>query len=107
MRRACYRAGMAQLTIRAPEDLVARTRLAAAAAGQSMNEYVVVLLDAATDPDLAGSQAERIRQRLAQAGLLEPLPTDTGGRPSPEALRQAGRRAASGRTLAELVQEGR
>lgn len=106
-KHACYHAGMSQLTVRAPEDLVARVRLAAAAAGQSMNEYVVVVLGAATDPNLAGSQAERIRQRLAQAGLLEQLPGEADPRPSPEALRQAGRRAASGRSLAELVHEGR
>jgi len=98
---------MSQLTVRAPEDLVGRVRLAAAAAGQSMNEYVVVVLDAATDPNLAGSQVERIRQRLAQAGLLEVLPYDDGHRPSPEALRQTGRRATSGRSLSELVHEGR
>ncbi|MEO5680674.1 MAG: toxin-antitoxin system HicB family antitoxin [Acidimicrobiales bacterium] len=98
---------MGQLTVRAPDDLVARVRLAATAAGQSINEYVVAVLGAATDPNLAGSQAERIRQRLAQAGLLEVLPSEEEPRPSPEALRLAGRRAASGRSLAELVHEGR
>ncbi len=72
-----------------------------------MNEYVVVVLDAATAPNLAGSQAERIRQRLAQAGLLELLPGDAEARPSPEAVRRAGRRAATGRSVAELVHEGR
>ncbi len=70
-------------------------------------EGIVVVLDAATDPNLAGSQAERIRQRLAQAGLLEPFLHDATARPSPEAVRQAGLRAASGRSLAELVHEGR
>jgi len=98
---------MAQLTVRAPEDLVARVRSAAAVAGQSMNEFVVVVLDAATDPNLAGSQAERIRQRLGQAGLLEPFLHDATARPSPEAVRQAGLRATSGRSLADLVHEGR
>jgi len=98
---------VAQLTVRAPEDLVGRVRLAAAAVGQSMNEYVVVVLDAATDPNLAGSQVERIRQRLAQAGLLDVLPGEDGHRPTPEALRQAGQRAATGRSLAELIHEGR
>ena len=72
-----------------------------------MNEYVVVVLDAATDPNLAGSQVERIRERLAQAGLLDVVPGKDGHRPTPEALRQASQRASSGRSLAELVHEGR
>ncbi len=107
MRHACYHAFMAQLTVRAPEDLVDRVRLSAAAAGQSMNEFVVVVLDAATDPNLAGSQAERIRQRLAQAGLLEPFLADAAEPPGHETVRQAGLRAATGRSLADLVHEGR
>jgi len=98
---------MAQLTVRASEELVDRVRLAAAASGQSMNEYVVVVLGAATDPNLAGSQVERVRERLAQAGLLAPFLDDAVGRPSPEAVRAAGLRAASGRSLADLVHEGR
>ena len=81
--------------------------MAAVAAGQSMNEFIVVVLDAATNPNLAGSQAERIRQRLAQAGLLEPFLEDAVRRPSPETVRQAGLRAASGRSLANLVHKGR
>lgn len=98
---------MAQITIRASEILAARVRLAAAAAGRSMNEYVLLVLDAATDANLAGSDAERIRQRLAQAGLLAQPPVDQSERPSDEQLVDAGRRAASGRSLSDLVHEGR
>jgi len=98
---------MAQLTVRASDDLVARVRLAAASAGRSMNEYVTVVLDAATDANFAGSDAERVRERLARAGLLaHPAPRDEPP-PSEAAVRAAGERAASGRSLAELVHEGR
>jgi hypothetical protein len=35
-----------------------------------MNDYVTAVLDAATNPGLAGGEAERLRERLDQAGLL-------------------------------------
>ena len=44
---------MAQLTIRASDDLIERVRTSAADAGRSMNDYVTSILDAVTDPDLA------------------------------------------------------
>lgn len=59
-----------------------------------MNEYVTGVLEAATDPDLAGDDAERIRARLSRAGLL----ASTGSaRPRPDAERVAAARAAAGR----------
>ena len=71
-----------------------------------MNDYVTAVLDAATDPALAGSEAERLRERLARAGLLvDPGPPRV--RPSPEAVRKAGAAAASGTSLAEIVSQGR
>jgi plasmid stability protein len=63
---------MAQLTVRTTDELVERVRAAAGRLGRSMNEYVVAVLGAATDPDLAGDDAERIRARLARSGLLAP-----------------------------------
>jgi hypothetical protein len=98
---------MAQLTIRAGDELVGRVRLAAGAAGRSMNEYVVSVLDAATNPELAGNEAEQIRARLARAGLLAvPIPKP-GPRPSRAAVEEAGRRAVVGRPVSQYVSDGR
>ena len=59
---------MAQLTIRADEELIRRIKQSAANLGRSMNEYVTSVLDAATDPDLADTAAERLRERLEHRG---------------------------------------
>ena len=97
---------MAQLTIRASDELVERVRTAAGRLGRSMNEYVVAVLGAATDPDLAGDDSERIRERLDRAGLLA-----AGGvaRPRPEASSVAAARAAAGRgtQLSDIVASDR
>lgn len=98
---------MAQLTIRAPEELIARVRSSASDAGRSMNDYVTSILDAATDPDLADSASEQLRERLRRAGLLittTPLP---GRRPSKQDVEVAGAAAAEGRLLSDLVADGR
>ena len=58
------------MTWRAPADLIERVRRAAQRQRRSMNDYVTAVLDAATNPRLAGSEAERLRERLDQAGLL-------------------------------------
>lgn len=98
---------MAQLTIRADDELVQRVRRSAASAGRSMNDYVTSVLDAATDPNLAGTPAERIRERLRAAGLLATPSPMTGRRPSAAAVAAAGARAAAGRPLSEFVSDGR
>ena len=85
---------MAQLTVRTSEELVVRVRAAAQQAGRSMNEYVVAVLGAATDPDLAGDEAQRIRERLARAELLVPSGPP---RRRPNAQEVAEARAAAGR----------
>jgi plasmid stability protein len=96
------------MTIRAPDDLVARVKQRAAELGRSMNDYVVSVLAAATDPDLSGDEVERVRERLARAGLLH---AGTGRPPAgriPEAeLAQARRAAGHGRALSEYVTNGR
>jgi hypothetical protein len=98
---------MSQLTIRADDDLVLRVKAAAQGLGRSMNDYVTSVLDAATNPDLAGNQADRLRERLSQAGLLVVPARLSGQRPSAKAVAEAGRRAAIGRTLADHVSDNR
>jgi Arc-like DNA binding domain len=97
---------MEQMTWRAPADLIERVRRAAQRQHRSMNEYVTAVLDAATNPRLAGSEAEQLRERLAQAGLL------VGGgerrsRPPREEAAGARRRAGMGTALSQLVSDDR
>lgn len=97
---------MAQMTLRTSEDLARRVRLAAEQAGRSMNDYVSAVLDAATNPDMAGDEAARLRARLSNAGLLaEPGPPR--GRPSADLLAEAGRAASRGTSVSALVSDGR
>jgi hypothetical protein len=97
----------AQLTIRTDDALVDRVRMAAANGGQSMNEFVVLVLDAATNPALAGSPGHEIRERLAAAGLLAERVEPAGPRPDRKLVRAAGSRAASGTLLSDLVSDHR
>jgi len=98
---------MAQITIRADDDLIKRVKRSADEAGRSMNDYVTSVLDAATDPDLAGTSAERLRERLQVAGLLTTPSKLSGRRPSASAVAAAGSRAAVGRAVSDLVSDGR
>lgn len=103
---ACYHACMGQVTWRASEELINRVRAAASTAGRSMNDYVTVVLEAATDPALGGTEAERVRERLALAGLLAPVDRS---RRRPPATRVAAARRAAGRgaSISELVGQDR
>lgn len=71
-----------------------------------MNEFVTAVLDAATDPELAGSDAERLRERLERAGLLVPA-APPRRRPHPERVEAARKKASGGTPLSRLVDEGR
>ena len=103
---ACYHAGMEQMTWRAPADLIERVRRAAQRQHRSMNDYVTAVLDAATNPRLAGGEAERLRERLDQAGLLAE-PGERHVRPDREETAGARRRAGTGTALSQLVSEDR
>jgi hypothetical protein len=103
---ACYRDCMGQVTWRAPADLIERVRRAAAHQRRSMNDYVTAVLDAATNPRLAGSEADRLRERLDQAGLLA-SPGTPRRRPSREDTERARGRAGNGTALADLVSRDR
>jgi hypothetical protein len=97
---------MSQITWRAPDELVEKVRRAAEQQGRSVNEYLSRLAEAAVNPDLADDELQRVRERLARAGLV----ATTGSprrRPEPRALAAARRRAGSGTPLSELVQRER
>jgi hypothetical protein len=99
---------MGQLTIRADDDLIFRVRSKAKESGRSMNEYIVVVLDAATNPASATTERQRLRERLARAGLLvTDDPPFRGQRPDPAAIEAAGREAARGKPLSDYVREDR
>jgi plasmid stability protein len=99
---------MAQLTIRLDDDLAKDVKSVAATSGKSANAWVVSVLRAAVDPDLADSELERIRARLARAGLLAtPTRERPGRRPDPELVRVARAAAGRGKSLSEIVSEGR
>jgi plasmid stability protein len=104
---ACYHAGMAQLTIRGSDELISRVKSSAADVGRSMNDYVISILDAATNPDLADSASDRLRERLRRAGLLATPARLPGQRPTRKAIAEAGERAAKGRPVSDFVTEGR
>ena len=97
---------MSQLTLRVADELHRRLREAAAARGVSVNTWASAVLAAATDPDLAGDETERVRERLRRAGLLaaEAAPRP---RPARAAVERARAAAAGGAALSDLVTEDR
>jgi hypothetical protein len=97
---------MTQVTWRAPDSLVERVRRAATEQGRSLNEYLTVVLAAATDPELATSETVRVRKRLAAAGLLVP-PTRAAVRPDRDGVARARVSAGRGTLLSAYVTDGR
>jgi len=98
---------MAQLTLRLPDALADDLRRAATERGQSVNAWATAVLRAAVDPELAGDDAERTRERLQRAGLLIEVDAHRGMRPTAEAEARARRAAGQGKALSEYVIEGR
>ena len=97
---------MGQMTWRAPDDLLEQVRRIAEQHGWSMNELVTRVLRAATDPENADDESQRLRERLDRSGLLAPAGAP---RTRPDAARvDAARRAAGrGTPLSDLVTEQR
>jgi len=85
---------------------VKRVQEVAVREGRSMNEFMTLVLDAATNPDLAGTDAERVRERLALAGLLA-TPGIPRSRPAPDAVAQAREAAGRGTPLSDIVSRDR
>jgi hypothetical protein len=71
-----------------------------------MNDYITAVLDVATDPNLAGTEADRLRERLAHAGLLAPVGRRRQ-RPSAGEVAEARAAAGKGASLSDLVSKGR
>ncbi len=72
----------------------------------SVNDPTAEVLGAASDPDPAGSEAERVRERLARAGVLASAPP-ARDRPDRELLTRARAAAGRGTPLTDLVGDDR
>lgn len=99
---------MPQITLRVDEQLADDLKSYASKAGRSMNAWIVSVLRAAVDPDLADSETERMRARLTRAGLLI-VPRARAALRAPDARRLARARRAAGKgtRLSDLVAAGR
>lgn len=97
---------MNTVTWRAADELVQRVREVAQRQGKSMNEYLTQVLDAATDPELAGDEHTRVRERLRRAGLLAEAGSPRE-RPDPAEVARARAAAGQGTPLSQLVAEER
>lgn len=97
---------MTQVTWRAPDELVEHVRRAAKRQGHSLNEYLTHLARAATDPQFAADDTDRVRERLERADLLVP-PAQPRRRPNADAVARARDEAGRGTPLSDLVAEGR
>jgi len=98
---------MAQLTLRVDDELVHQLKAAAADQGRSLNSWAASVLSAAVDPDLAGEEADILRERLARAGLLMASEPSRRARPPRAEVARARAAGGRGRPLAELVAEER
>lgn len=71
-----------------------------------MNDYVTAVLDAATDPALAGDEPRQVRERLARSKLIAPQGKPRK-RPPSDRIDAARKAASSGTRLADLVADSR
>ena len=98
---------MKQLTLRVPDDLAADLTRVAGDRGQSVNAFATLGLRALVDPDAAGDELERIRERLRRAGVAVYTPTRDVVAPDPEAAAEARAALGSGQLVSDIVSEQR
>jgi hypothetical protein len=98
---------MAQMTWRASEELLEQVRRQAKERGRSLNEWVTEVLTAVTDPRTAGTEADQVRERLAAAGLLEPVLARPRRAVDPKHLAAARKAAGRGTPMSDLVADSR
>jgi len=98
---------MAQLTLRIDDELARDIKREATQRDRSVNAWISDVLQAALDPENAGSELEQIRMRLARAGLLARADRPTRPRPDPAKVAAARKAAGKGTPLSQLVSEGR
>jgi hypothetical protein len=98
---------MTQLTLRVPDELVERVKVAANERGESVNRWATAVLSAAVDPTFAGDGAQALRERLARAGLLITMTPRKRRRPNRTAVARARVVAGRGRSLSELLSTSR
>jgi predicted transcriptional regulator len=103
----CYHECMMQLTLRVPDDLANDLKRVAAERGQSVNALATQVLAAVVDPELAADPGQRLRERLARAGLLAGTAPLDKEPPDEDAVRRARAAAGAGKPLADYVSEGR
>ena len=100
-------AARSQLTLRVSENLARRLKQVAAEEGKSVNAYAEFVLETVVDPELAGSERERLRERFARAGLLGfGTPVDFEP-PTDEEIERIGKKAARGTPASELIRRDR
>lgn len=99
---------MLQVNVRLDDVLAAALKEQAAEEGRSVNAVMSDLVRAYVDPSAAGTEIERMRERLRRSGLLGPPLADVPSAPDPKTLARARRAAGAGdRTAAEYVLDGR
>ena len=99
---------MAQISLRIPDELADDIKADAKAQKLSVNGYITYILRSASDPEFGGTEAERVRDRLRRAGLLEEWPGEPEEkRPDREEIARIRAKAGKGTSLSDLVIEER
>ena len=98
---------MVQVTLRVDDDLAHQMKRIAAARGESVNAFASRVLSAAVDPEFAGTDADRLRERLTAAGLMSPATGPRAARPDPDFVREVQRAIKPGKSFSDYVPEDR
>lgn len=95
------------MTIRLDDDLAEACKQEAAANGQSLNGWVVMVLRTRTDPEFSAPGVEQIRERFRRAGILAEPPPTTRKRPPEDVIARARAAAGRGTPMSDLVSQDR